>query len=145
MGRNHEICSIRAQTGGCEGRDRGDEAVDHDRDPAVCSTKKDACKAGDIKSSDLVPGQYTQDVVATKAGFVHSIDNKSIVQIARAAGSPSDKGAGLLIFKKRGQRVEKGDVIMRIHADNEAKGIRAKELALRYAPIHIEGMLIEKG
>lgn len=99
----------------------------------------------DIKSSDLVPGQYTQDVVATKAGFVHSIDNKSIVQIARAAGSPSDKGAGLLIFKKRGQRVEKGDVIMRIHADNEAKGIRAKELALRYAPIHIEGMLIEKG
>jgi len=41
--------------------------------------------------------------------------------------------------------VEKGDVILRIHADNEAKCIRAKELALRYAPIHIEGMLIEKG
>ena len=99
----------------------------------------------DIKSSDLVPGEFTQDIIATRAGFVHSIDNKSIVQIARASGSPSDKGAGLLIFKKRGQRVEKGDIIMRIHADNEAKCIRAKELALRYAPIHIEGMLIEKG
>ena len=99
----------------------------------------------DIKSSDLVPGKFTQDILATRAGFVHSIDNKSIVQIARASGSPTDKGAGLLIFKKRGQRVEKGDVIMRIHADNEAKCLRAKELALRYTPIHIEGMLIEKG
>ena len=99
----------------------------------------------DIKSSDLVPGKYTQDIVATKSGYVHSIDNKAIVQIARASGSPSDKGAGLLIFKKRGQRVEKGDVILRIHADNEAKCIRAKELALRLTPISIEGMLIEKG
>lgn len=99
----------------------------------------------DIKSSDLVPGEFSQDVLATKAGFVHSIDNKAIVQVAKAAGSPSDKGAGLIILKKRGQRVEKGDVILRIHADNEAKCIRAKELALRYSPIHIEGMLIEKG
>ena len=99
----------------------------------------------DIKSSDLVPGKFTQDILATRAGFVHSIDNKAIVQVARASGSPSDKGAGLLIFKKRGQRVEKGDVLMRIHADNEAKCIRAKELALRYAPIKVEGMLIEKG
>ena len=99
----------------------------------------------DIKSSDLVPGKFTQDILATRAGFVHSIDNKAIVQVARASGSPSDKGAGLLIFKKRGQRVEKGDVLMRIHADNEAKCIRAKELALRYAPLKVEGMLIEKG
>lgn len=99
----------------------------------------------DIKSSDLAPGEFSQDILATKAGFVHSIDNKAIVQVAKAAGSPTDKGAGLLIFKKRGQRVEKGDVILRIHADNEAKCIRAKELALRYGPIHIEGMLIEKG
>lgn len=99
----------------------------------------------DIKSSDLVPGSFTQEILATRAGFVHSIDNKAIVQVARTSGSPSDKGAGLLIFKKRGQRVEKGDVLMRIHADNEAKCIRAKELALRYVPIKVEGMLIEKG
>ena len=64
--------------------------------------------------------------------------------IARAAGAPSDKGAGLLIFRKKGQRVEKGNVLMEIYADVETKCQRAKDLAIKLMPIEIEGMLIEK-
>lgn len=96
-----------------------------------------------LKSDDLVPGEFKHEILAVKAGYVHSIANKSLVQIARAAGSPSDKGAGILMWKKKGQRVERGDVIMEIYADNAAKGERARDMALKLAPIKIEGMILE--
>lgn len=98
----------------------------------------------DLKSDDIAIGKHKLDLVSTKAGYVHAIKNKDIVQIARAAGAPNDKGAGLLILKKKGQRVERGDVLMEIYADMDSKCQRAKDLAIKLAPIEIEGMLIEK-
>lgn len=98
----------------------------------------------DLKADDLVPGQFTYDVVSNKSGYIHSIANKDIVAIAKASGAPSDKGAGLMIHKKKGQRVEKGDVLFTIYADNEAKLRRAKETAMKYPPMVIEGMLIKR-
>ena len=98
----------------------------------------------DITSEDIHIGKYRLEVLSTKAGYVHTIKNKDIVQIARAAGAPNDKGAGLLVLKKKGQRVEKGDVLLELYADVESKCQRAKEMAIKLAPIDIEGMLIEK-
>ena len=97
-----------------------------------------------ITADDLKEGKYKLQVLSTVSGYVHSIDNKELVQIARAAGAPTDKGAGLLIFKKKGQYVKSGDVLMEIYADVESKCQRAKDLSLRMQPIDIEGMLIEK-
>ena len=98
----------------------------------------------DLTSDDIKIGKYKLEVLSTKAGYVHTIKNKDIVAIARAAGAPGDKGAGLLLFRKKGQRVEKGDVLLEIYADVESKCQRAKELAIKLVPIEIEGMLIEK-
>ncbi len=98
----------------------------------------------DITSEDIRIGKYKLQVLSTKAGYVHTIKNKDIVAIARAAGAPGDKGAGLLLFRKKGQRVEKGDVLLEIYGDVESKCQRAKDLAIKLAPIEIEGMLIEK-
>lgn len=98
----------------------------------------------DLKADDLKPGKYTHDVISTKSGYIRSIDNKDIVAIAKASGAPSDKGAGLMILKKKGQRVEKGDVLFTIYADNEAKLRRARETAMKYPPMVIEGMLIKR-
>ena len=98
----------------------------------------------DLKSSDLKPGEFSADIVSTKSGYVHSINNKDIVLIAKAAGAPSDKGAGMIINYKKGQRVERGDVLMTIYADNEAKLKRAREVAMKYSPMDIEGMLIKR-
>ena len=97
-----------------------------------------------ITADDLKEGQFKTDVLSTVSGYVHSIDNKEIVRIARAAGAPTDKGAGLLLYKKKGQRVEAGDVLMTIYGDVESKCQRAKDLCIKIQPIGIEGMLIEK-
>jgi thymidine phosphorylase len=39
-----------------------------------------------------------------------------IGRIARLAGAPMDKGAGIDLFKKIGDRVEKGEPVYRIHS-----------------------------
>lgn len=98
----------------------------------------------DLKSSDLKPGAFKADIISSKAGYVHSINNKDLVSIAKACGSPTDKGAGILLMKKKGQRVEVGDLLFTLYAENEAKLERAKELAEKYSPILIEGMLLKR-
>jgi AMP phosphorylase len=98
----------------------------------------------DLKADDLQPGKFVHDIVSMKSGYVHSIANKPLVTIARAAGAPGDKGAGIILNKKKGQRVEKGEVLFQIYGDNETKAQRAKDTAMKLQPIVIEGMLIKK-
>ena len=98
----------------------------------------------DISSNDLKPGKYRAEIYAVKTGYINSVNNKALVGIAKAAGSPNDKGAGIILVKKQGQHVDAGDVVYEIYADSEAKCNRAKELAIRYAPFGIEGMVIER-
>ena len=98
----------------------------------------------DIRSTDLVPGEFTAEITSAKSGYVHSMSNKELVAIAVAAGSPSDKGAGVLLMKKKGQRIEKGDTLFQIYGDSKAKVDRAKELAIKYKPFDIEGMLLKR-
>lgn len=97
----------------------------------------------DLKSSDLVPGKYKVEVRSSKCGYIHAVRNKEVVAIVKACGAPSDKGAGMLLLKKKGQRVKKGDVLFELYADNEAKLDRAASMAEKRSPIDIEGMLMK--
>lgn len=61
-------------------------------------------------------GTLTADVPAPADGVVNSIDCLRLNRLARTAGAPLDKGAGIRIFKKIGDRVEKGEALYRIFA-----------------------------
>jgi AMP phosphorylase len=98
----------------------------------------------DLKSTDLIPGKFTYDIIATTQGYVHAINNKEIVMVAKTAGAPADKGAGLMVYKKKGQRVEQGDVLMTVYAESEPKLKRAVEMAISNNPFEIEGMLLKR-
>ncbi len=65
-------------------------------------------------------GSMIYDVKADKDGVVQSIDNYTINRIARLAGAPLDKGAGIYLYKKAGDRVEKGETLYRIYSEFEA-------------------------
>lgn len=98
----------------------------------------------DLKSTDLVPGKYTADVVSSRSGYVNSIRNRDLVAVAKACGASMDKGAGLLLCKTKGQRVEEGEVLFTLYAESETKLKHAQELAERYCPVQIEGMLLKR-
>ncbi|MDT3687373.1 MAG: thymidine phosphorylase family protein [Pseudorhodoplanes sp.] len=71
-------------------------------------------------------GTLTIDVPAPADGIVMSIDCLRLNRIARTAGAPIDKGAGIRIFKKIGDRVEQGEPLYRIHClDQPEHGLAA--------------------
>jgi thymidine phosphorylase len=51
---------------------------------------------------------------------VIGIDNCHMARIARLAGAPMDKGAGVDLLKKLGDPVEKGEPLYRVHASFRA-------------------------
>jgi thymidine phosphorylase len=54
-----------------------------------------------------------------------------IGQIARLAGAPKIKGAGVDLLKKMGEQVSAGDVLYRVHAEIEADLTFAKDLCAK--------------
>lgn len=69
------------------------------------------------QTEHLSPGKLTLDICSACDGVVTEIDNLCLAKIARLAGAPMDKGAGVDVFKKVGDSVQEGDVLYRIHAE----------------------------
>jgi len=96
-----------------------------------------------IKPDDIPVGSYKHQVVAESDGYVTLVDNESIVQISRAAGTPSDKGAGIILYQKQGYKVKKGDVLFEIYAERSSRLSDAVNLASYSPPVLLEGMLLK--
>ena len=69
------------------------------------------------KKIDLRPGSLCHEVIAYCDGVVTSIDNFQMAKIARLAGAPMIKNAGVDLLRKLGSPVKTGDVLYRIYAE----------------------------
>jgi thymidine phosphorylase len=74
-------------------------------------------------------GTMVEDVLAPHSGVITGIDCYRIARIARMAGAPTDKGAGVDLFKKVGSPVEAGEPLYRIHAEHATDFRFATEMA----------------
>ncbi len=81
-----------------------------------------------VSSDDLRLGKETYDVVATKSGKIERINNKEVVNLARALGTPSIKEAGLYFNKFVGDKVKKGDVLLSFYTINNERMRAARDL-----------------
>lgn len=68
-----------------------------------------------------VLGQFRYPLRAGRIGRVKEIDIEVIAKIARLAGAPDDKGAGLYIAKKAHDLIKKGDLLYTIYAQTKFK------------------------
>ncbi|MFA7587004.1 MAG: thymidine phosphorylase family protein [Novosphingobium sp.] len=82
------------------------------------------------QSTTHAPGRHQFEVKATEHGIIHAIDCHRIARIARLAGAPMDKGAGIDLLHKIGAPVRKGETLYRIHADSDTGLGFARDLAL---------------
>jgi thymidine phosphorylase len=78
-------------------------------------------------NSDL--GQLIFDVKAPGDGIVSGIDCLQLNRLARTAGAPLDKGAGIRLFKKIGDRVEQGEPLYRVHSFDQPEYTLAETAA----------------
>ena len=67
------------------------------------------------------PGKFSYDVIAPKSGTITKINNKLISRIARVAGAPDDKNAGLFIHKKLDDKVKKGQTLFTVYSDQKER------------------------
>ncbi len=87
---------------------------------------------------DALPKAKQIHVVrAAKGGTVASIDNKAINYIARLAGAPTVKTAGVLLHVRKRSKVKKGDVMLEIHAESPVKAKQALEFCHESRPITV--------
>jgi len=78
------------------------------------------CEAqGGLKEPKIAPFKY--DVLATKDGCINSINNRQISKIARLAGAPQDKSAGVLLQASLGSLVERGQPLFTIYAESKGE------------------------
>jgi thymidine phosphorylase len=64
-------------------------------------------------------GPLQHEIAAPSGGRVSTIDCHRIARVARLAGAPMDKGAGIDLLRKVGEDVRRGDALYRIHARSE--------------------------
>jgi thymidine phosphorylase len=74
-------------------------------------------------------GALSHDVTSPCDGSVASIDCHLIARIARLAGAPMDKGAGIDLLCKVGDAIGSGEPLYRIHAKSQTGLDFARELA----------------
>lgn len=78
----------------------------------------------------IEPGGRRHVVTAPHAGAVREIDNLRLARIARLAGAPMDKGAGIDLHAKLGTAVMQGAPLYTIYAHHPADFGFAVEMAL---------------
>ncbi len=86
-------------------------------------------KAQGINPQSRECGGLTHDVVASSDGKVETIDNLQVARIARLAGAPLDKGAGIELYKKLGDEVSAAEPIYRIYSEFSADFEFARQAA----------------
>ncbi|MHA1228516.1 MAG: AMP phosphorylase [Candidatus Hodarchaeales archaeon] len=94
-----------------------------------------------MKPDDIQVGQYTCEILAPSSGWIVNIDNIKIAEIARTAGCPKDKGAGIVFLKKK-DAVKRGESLIRIYSSSESRLSAAEGKFAKLNPITIEGMLL---
>ena len=93
----------------------------------------------DVKPEDIEVGDKTVDILSEGTGRVQWINNRAVAQLAREAGAPKTEGAGVLLNKKLGDKVKKGDVLYTIFSESGLKLETATQLAEKLNPFGVTG------
>lgn len=80
-----------------------------------------------IDSEDLQPGKYCYKIVSPRQSVIKSIDSKNLTIISKILGAPEQKGAGIFINKKIGERAEKEDTLFSIFSEKSYNLKEAKD------------------
>ncbi len=78
-------------------------------------------------SDTLRPGNYSYSIKAQTHKKIAEINSKNVTIIAKILGSPMQKGTGIFFHKKKGDKIEKGDILYTIYAETMYNLKEAKE------------------
>ena len=88
-------------------------------------------------------GSHKYSFKAVRAGRISHLDNKMLSRLARAAGAPSDKGAGVYLHCNHGDMVRPGETLLDIYAESESKLDLAIKVLGSYEAIEMEKVVLD--
>ena len=95
------------------------------------------------KSEDVPIAPLTKDFKAGTDGVIEEINTKLLTKIARIAGAPANKTAGLMIHKLVGEKVSEGDLLITIYAENKEKLVAAEAFAFKNIPFAFKRIILQ--
>ncbi|MFN3727539.1 MAG: thymidine phosphorylase family protein [Allosphingosinicella sp.] len=88
------------------------------------------CEAqGGMRTPPKAP--HVHPLTAPRAGRIVHINNRKLARLAKLAGAPEAKAAGVFINVSLGQEIDKGQVMLDIHAESSGELAYALEYARR--------------
>jgi AMP phosphorylase len=97
-----------------------------------------------VQPDDLRIGPEHAEVTSEGAGKVIWLSTDDIVRIAREAGAPKEKGAGLVLHAKLGDSIRKDSVLFEVYAERASKLESALRLAHELQPVALTKKPAEK-
>jgi AMP phosphorylase len=85
-------------------------------------------KNPDIKADEIQLGKLQYEVKAPNDMIVEGIDMKYLNTIVRTLGAPAEYKAGVLLNKKLGDKIKKGEVIYTLYSESTTKMPMAKNM-----------------
>ncbi|MCD6229686.1 MAG: AMP phosphorylase [Candidatus Diapherotrites archaeon] len=96
-----------------------------------------------VTSKSIKLAEYKKNVLSKREGYIEQISNKKTNLLARIAGSPKDKKAGLYFHKVVGEKVHKGDILFEVHAENKQKLESAISYLEKRHPVVLKKIIIQ--
>jgi AMP phosphorylase len=90
-----------------------------------------------FKPEQLKFGKFKKEIYALRSGRIRELSNKDVSKIARTAGAPADKAAGIYLNKKLNDKVKKNEILFTIYSENKKKLDYAMELVKERNPYFI--------
>ncbi len=95
---------------------------------------------GGMRKEPKLSSQY-QDVASLCKGRITCMDNRKISRVAKLAGAPEDKAAGVFLKVKLGDRVEPGQPLYTVYSESPGE----MAYALDYVALHEDIITVEQG
>lgn len=75
----------------------------------------------DVRPEEIPLGRFEYDIISKRNGRVKSINNLLISKLARLAGAPQNKGAGVFLYRHIGDKIIKGKRLLTVYAGSKNK------------------------
>jgi AMP phosphorylase len=102
-------------------------------------------QGGKIDSSEkVILSNMNKEIFSQEEGTISEINTKTITRIAKIAGAPANKLAGVMLCKQVGDKVKRGDPLMIIYGENQRKLEFAVKTAEKDAGCVFERIILSK-
>ncbi|MCK5343308.1 MAG: thymidine phosphorylase, partial [Candidatus Heimdallarchaeota archaeon] len=92
---------------------------------------------------EQIEGRPVLSYLAPGDGWPHTWNNYALKEIARAAGAPGDRLAGIQILSKK-ESVRKGEEVFRVYASSDSALDEIRGLIAKLRPVIVESVLLER-